>query len=491
MKTIKLCLLLFCLSCLFGCGQVDIVNSFGSDRLSLKTSDSNLAETPTPKIITELNRQLEQYNPQVKIIAPRQERVFPSTDISVELEVAKLPVFQDAKLKLGNHLDLILDNEPAKSIYDVTKPIVLKNLTPGTHTIRVFASRPWGESYKNEGAYAQTTFSVLTETNDNRPDRNLPLLTYNNPTGTYGAEPVLLDFYLTNAPLHSVAKSEPNLLDWKIKTTVNGDSFFLENWQPVYLTGLNPGENWIQLELIDEAGNNIENTYNNTVRVINYDSQQSDTLSQLMSDTIALAEAQPLIEQNYYIQPVDEPEILEPTIKLEEPEDEKIEDEELKIDKPNLETVEEPTIEDNASAETSQKEDLNQIGDREISTTESTPVVVPTPSTKNIDDLSSNNIKIAEKNSLEKAEAADFTESQPNITIIEENSDTSEPIAEIPIPEPEAVEITEDEIAITIPPLDSNAESDEEIQSPVWWKKILVRLRQKLEGLVRLLPNEA
>ena len=479
MKTIKLCLLLFCFSYLVGCGRVDVTSPLKSDRAKFSLNNSNLAEVATPKVITELNQELEQYNPLVKIVAPRQDKVFPSTDISIKLEVENLPVFQDERLSLGNHLNLILDNEPAISVYDVTQPVTFQNLTPGTHTIRVFAVRPWGESYKNEGAYTQTTFSVLTETNDNRPDRNLPLLTYSNPTGIYGAEPVLLDFYLTNAPLHSVAKNDPNLSDWKIKTTVNGESFLLENWQPIYLTGLNQGENWIQLELIDEAGKNIENAYNNTVRVINYDRDRSDTLSQLMADEITLADARPSIEQNYYIQPVGEPEIIEP-----------------EIVEPFQKAIEEPTVEDStqeiSNLETKKSDNSSDLSTQPLGdfpTANSTPAFVPSPAEEKIIEKP----EIVRENPskpIEEIESAESAQPQQIITITEENSDTPEPIGAIAIPEPESVEMKNDEIAITIPSVESNLASDTETQSPVWWKKILVRLRQKLESLVELLPSK-
>ena len=349
MKIIKLCLLLLCSTCLISCGQVNATNSLiNSNSTSFDVANGKLAEMPTPKIIRELNQQLEQYSPRVKIISPRVKQISNQTNIGVQLEVQDLPIFRDDKLKLGNHLNLILDNEPAQQIYDVTEPVLLEDLTPGTHTIRVFATRPWGESFKNDGAYAQATFSVLTETNNNSPDRNLPLLTYSNPTGNYGAEPFLLDFYLTNAPLHSVAQNDPDLKDWRIKATVNGDSFFLENWQPVYLTGLNKGENWIQLELLDEAKNNIENSFNNTVRVINYNPQQTDTLSKLFTDKISLSEAKSIVEQNYYIQPVGEPEIIEPKDLREE---QKYTESDV-VDR-IIEAVEEPTVEDKTELETS------------------------------------------------------------------------------------------------------------------------------------------
>ena len=117
--------------------------------------------------------------------------------------------------------------------------------------------RPWGESFKNEAAFAQTTFHVFAKTGANAPDPAQPLLTYSEPQGTYGAEPILLDFYLTNAPLHMIAQesSEDDLADWRVRCTVNGQSFLFEQWQPIYLKGFKPGQNWVQLTLVDEQGN--------------------------------------------------------------------------------------------------------------------------------------------------------------------------------------------------------------------------------------------
>jgi hypothetical protein len=70
------------------------------------------------------------------------------------------------------------------------------------------------------------------------------VLTYSRPTGSYGAEPIMLDFYLTNAPLHLVAQENPDdeIADWRIRVTVNGESFVLDRWQPVYLKGFKPGK---------------------------------------------------------------------------------------------------------------------------------------------------------------------------------------------------------------------------------------------------------
>lgn len=39
----------------------------------------------------------------------------------------------------------------------------------------------------------------------------------------------MLDFYLTNAPLHVVAQENPadDIADWRIRVTINGESFFI------------------------------------------------------------------------------------------------------------------------------------------------------------------------------------------------------------------------------------------------------------------------
>jgi hypothetical protein len=196
-----------------------------------------------------------------------------------------------------------VDNEPYQSIYDPINPIKLENLQPGTHTLRVFAVRPWHESFKNEEAYAQTTFHIFTKTGDNLPDPHLPLLTYSSPQGSYGAEPIMIDFYLTNAPLHLVAQENPEISDWRIRATINGESFLLDNWQTVYLKGFEKGENWIKLEFLDGGGNLLKNAFNSTVRVINYQPQGGDSLSQLMRGELSLERAKAAVIPNYQAPP--------------------------------------------------------------------------------------------------------------------------------------------------------------------------------------------
>lgn len=266
-----------------------------------------LTETSPPEDIQALRQELEVYQPQVTISSPRPDEVLQDNTVSVRFQVQDLPIFKDEKLGLGPHLHVFLDSQGYQAVYDVSQPLVLKDLNPGTHTLRAFASRPWHESFKNEGAYAQVTFHVFTKTGENRPQPELPLLTYSRPQGSYGAEPIMLDFYLTNAPLHLVAQEDTkdDIADWRIRCTVNGESFVLDRWQPLYLKGFKPGKNWVQLEYLDEQGNLVGNVFNNTARIINYDPNGKDTLSKLTRGELTVAEARGIVDPTYKPKPAE------------------------------------------------------------------------------------------------------------------------------------------------------------------------------------------
>jgi len=273
----------------------------GAGSVSSSQLAGSISEVSPPEVIQELRPALEIYQPQVAILSPQPNEVLQDDTLTVQLQVQDLPIFKNQELDMGPHLHVILDNQPYIAVYDLNKPLVFPDISPGTHSLRVFASRPWHESFKNEGAYAQTTFHIFTKTQDNNPDATQPLLTYSRPKGSYGAEPVLLDFYLTNAPLHLVAQedSKDDIADWRIRCTINGNSFVLDRWQPIYLKGFKPGKNWVQLEFLDEQGNSVKNVFNNTVRLIAYEPKGKDPLSKLVRGELTAAEARGIVDPNY------------------------------------------------------------------------------------------------------------------------------------------------------------------------------------------------
>ena len=281
---------------------------------------SKISEVAPPEVIQELRQSIEKYQPQVEILSPQPNEILESDKLKVRFQVKDLPLFKNSLYELGPHLEVILDNQPELEIYDLNQPLELSNLSPGTHTLRVFAARPWDESFKNEGAYAQTTFHVFTKSDDNNPDSELPILTYNSPEGVYGAEPILLDFYLTNAPLHILAKDNPDnpIADWRIRCTINGESFIIDRWQSIYLKGFNQGKNWVKLEFLDNQGNPVKNVYNSTVKVINYEPKGKDTLAKIVREELSAEELRGIVDSDYA---VEMPTETTPEVELEEKSD--------------------------------------------------------------------------------------------------------------------------------------------------------------------------
>lgn len=178
-KIVKACLVCFMAGLLVlnlaSCGESEV----GSDSIPTATGAKrntasqagNISEVSPPSAIQQLRQDLD-YQPQVKILSPQPDEVLQDETVTARFQVQDLPIFKNPQLDSGLHLDVILDNQPSVAIYDLNQPLVFPDLTPGTHTLRVFASRPWHESFKNDGAYAQTTFHIFTKTDDNNPSHS-------------------------------------------------------------------------------------------------------------------------------------------------------------------------------------------------------------------------------------------------------------------------------------------------------------------------------
>ncbi|WP_375513204.1 hypothetical protein [uncultured Nostoc sp.] len=344
---ITLVLVLSLTSCGEKVSSQEVSTDYRENPPQISQISKQFSEVSPPSVIQELGTILEVYQPQVTIVTPQADEVLQDNKATASFQVKDLPIFKDSQLQLGPHLHVILDNQPYIPVYDLNQPLVLPDLSPGTHTLRVFASRPWHESFKNEGAYAQTTFHVLTKTDDNNPDPKLPLLTYSRPQSSYGAEPILLDFYLTNAPLHLALKENPNdkFSDWRIRSTINGESFIFDRWQAVYLKGFRPGKNWVKLEFLDNQGNPVKNAFNTTVRLIDYQPKGKDTLSKIVRGELTADEVRPIVDPNYRLTPSVEktPEIQPKVEKQPIPETEIPQESKTEPTKP--ESLEQPKLE--------------------------------------------------------------------------------------------------------------------------------------------------
>jgi hypothetical protein len=253
---------------------------------------ANLREVAPPAVISQL-APAASATPQIYIVSPRSDEVLPSGTVNINLQVTGISVFKNAALGLGPHLHLLLDGSPHQSIYDLSQPISLPDLPPGTHTLQLLATKPWNETWKTPGALAQVTFHVLAKSIDS-PNPNAPRLIY-SPPNRIGAEPFLLDFQLTNPPSHSDPQHPQRVInDWRVRATINNQSFEVDRWQPYYLQGLNPGANLIKLEYLDKTGQVLDSS----IRIVSYQPNGQDGSSRLLRNEVPLESAIALFDPN-------------------------------------------------------------------------------------------------------------------------------------------------------------------------------------------------
>lgn len=160
----------------------------------------------------------------------------------------------------GQHIHLIVNNEPYDALYE---PTYEKELEAGHYVELSFLSRSFHMSLKHPEAYVLRQFTVGSAQAEN-VDLNAPHLFYSRPKGTYTGEQetekVMLDFYLVNTELSEGGH--------QVRATINGEEFMIDEWRPYAIEGLPMGETTIQLELLDTEGNLVDSPLNPVSRKI-------------------------------------------------------------------------------------------------------------------------------------------------------------------------------------------------------------------------------
>ena len=259
-----------------------------------------------PQKITEMMKargEQDEAKPIVKIVSPAKNAVVNGSKVEVKLDLSGdlkgyMP-HKDPATGKGNHIHVILDNQPYEAYYELGQPFELRNVVAGKHTLRVFPSRPWHESFKDDGAFQMVAFTVKgggdaskpTTTNSGQTmsnnnsnanaaapregkdmsastagevDPTKPLLTYSRPKGEYkgdDANPIMIDFWLTGAKL----KGDGG--EYRVRYIIDDDDAkFIDKWEPIWLSGWLSGKHTVRLELLDKEGKPVENGGYNTTR---------------------------------------------------------------------------------------------------------------------------------------------------------------------------------------------------------------------------------
>ncbi|QQR88697.1 MAG: hypothetical protein IPJ88_10655 [Myxococcales bacterium] len=228
------------------------------------------AKSPKPVLVSVSRGQrtpIEGQTPQIALTAPKNGSLIKKGPVTVSYKLNHWEL--SAK---GNHVHLIVDNEPYIALRDVSKPLDLvavvhdnlgHPLSEGSHVIRTFPSRATHESVKVGTPFAMTVFHYKNKSKAFAFDEKAPLLTYSRPKGCYPAgEPILLDFYLTNV---ATLAADGMKVKYTIDGTTNG---MITSWVPHFIENLAEGEHQIQLLLLDKDDKQVEGMFNDTTRTI-------------------------------------------------------------------------------------------------------------------------------------------------------------------------------------------------------------------------------
>lgn len=192
----------------------------------------------------------------VRIVSPLPEQILPGPDVPVCVVTEGIQFVPG-----GCSLHIILDDGPFAVQYDPAHPFLLRDVAPGSHTLRVFAADRLHRAIP--GTLDVVVFSVGYQDDSNRPARGYPLLTVNLPQGEYlgvDAGDVAIDFLVDGACL--------SRRGYHVAYYVDGRKFFAYSEGARYLKGLPPGFHTIRFELLNEFGELVPGRYSSWEKVI-------------------------------------------------------------------------------------------------------------------------------------------------------------------------------------------------------------------------------
>lgn len=241
-------------------------------------ASGTVSEVAPPRPTQQLKEVLSAHRPQLTIVAPAPDTVLPAGPWTMELRVADWPLAGTNPGALGPHLVVQRDQErpirvgatPASrsdegSVDPRTVKVPMEPLTPGSHRISVYAAYPWGEAVKAPGASTQIRLHRAAANPLGVPQPASPQLIPAIPFDLIQAEPVLIDWLLFDAPLQHLRDGDDS---WRLRITLNGDSFLVDRQTPIWLKGLASGESAIQLELLDGRGDPLNPPFNTLVTAV-------------------------------------------------------------------------------------------------------------------------------------------------------------------------------------------------------------------------------
>ena len=271
-------LLVAALMLLAGCNRLATSRSSGPAPapLPVQGPSGRLQEVAPPAAVQQIQAALAERQPQVSIQIPRDGSDLPAGPVKLQVQIRDWPLVDAGVLGLGPHLVVQVDDLAPQRLttsrsgqFPTRLDAELPPLGPGSHRLTAYAAKPWGEVVKSPGAWDQVRVNRVAANPLATPQLGTPQLIGVSTADLVGREPVLLDWLLIDAPLQGLRDNDGS---WRLRVTVNGDSFLVDQNSPLWLKGWHSGSNSVLMELVDGRGAPLNPPFNTLVSEVTINS---------------------------------------------------------------------------------------------------------------------------------------------------------------------------------------------------------------------------
>ncbi len=244
-----------------------------------------LKEVAPPSAVQQFREELVGYHPKLNFIGPSKKEVLDQENIELVFDLINWPLSNDKDFGIGPHVVVQVDEcKPLRISEQKNGRIIapLKSLTPGSHRVIVYAAYPWGEAVKEPGASMQLRLHKYKELIGTQPDLGSIWLSPISPELLSYEVPLLIDSIIWNAPIQGLKEGDDQ---WRLKVTVNGNSFLMDNQEAIWVDGFSSREkNFVQFELLNAFSEAIDPVFNNRILVLNSESLNNKVWTQASLD---------------------------------------------------------------------------------------------------------------------------------------------------------------------------------------------------------------
>ncbi len=194
----------------------------------------------------------------VSVLSPKPMELTPVNEVDFFFQVTNYTL-----APYGNRLHVILDNQSPLVVDQLKRPLTMKDLSPGGHTLRVYAVKPDGRMVSDSQAFAMIYFYVIKKDYQNYINPNTPFLTLNmpsnDPVDSVSEGIVWLDYRI-----HTLSDQGKGL---KVRYRLSNIQGIDDLGKGIFWKNMKVGRYDLIVDLLDSTGNVLSGFFNRVQRV--------------------------------------------------------------------------------------------------------------------------------------------------------------------------------------------------------------------------------